>query len=178
MPVHLALSLDNNTKRCGLLREFDRLIGVWNLIKKGSIQCELSQENELFGVKVTPDTIIADIKDPEGVKLIMPFIQNFVRSEAGTAEHIRRRRSVLLGFLVSFRAKRTGVANYISIIQELAVTLAENKKCAILQQNGKQLAKIGYGADSLGMRFLNIRHIEVNDLSALMRLLEEAMQSG
>jgi hypothetical protein len=83
-----------------------------------------------------------------------------------------------LGVLVSFRAKRTGVANYISIIQELAMTLAENEKTVILMEKGKQLAKIGHGADSLGMRFLNLRYIEVNDLSALMRLFEEALKNG
>lgn len=176
MPVRLALSLDSNPRRCGLLREFDRLIGVWNLIKNGSFECELSQESELLSVKVEPDTIIADIKDPRGVKLLWPFLRNIIKPRMSTVDHIQQRRSVLLGILVSFRTKRTGMANYISLIQELAATLAENKKCAILMEKGRQIAKIGYGADSLGMRFLNLRYIEVNDLSALMRLLEEALR--
>jgi hypothetical protein len=58
--------------------------------------------------------------------------------------------------------------------QELATTLNKHKKCLILQEKGKQLVKLGYGVDSLGMRMLNLRHIEVNDLSALMRIVEEA----
>jgi hypothetical protein len=178
MPVRLALSLDNNARRCGLLREFDRLIGVWNLIKKGSVECELYQENELIAVKITPDTIIINIKDPKGVNLLWPLLRNIVRPGISTADQIQERRSFLLGALVSFRAKRTGVANYIAIIQELAATLAENKKCVIIMEKKKQIAKIGHGADSLGMRFLNIRHIEVNDLSALMRLFEEAIKEG
>jgi hypothetical protein len=176
MPVRLVLSLDNNVRRCGLLREFDRLIGVWDLIKKGSVECELYQENELIAVKVTADTVIINIKDPKGVKLFWPFLRNIARSRLTATDHIQEKRSFLLGALVSFRAKQTGVANYIAIIQELATTLAENKKCVTLMEKGKQIAKIGHGADSLGMRFLNIRHIEVNDLSALMRLFEETLK--
>ena len=159
------------------MKELERLIPLWNIIKDGSVQCELSQENKMLTVHLTSDTLTIDIKDPKGLKLVWPLIKNFIRPRMRTRDHIKERGSVLLGVLVSFRAKGSGIANHLSMIQELATMLYEYKKCVIIKENGKQLAKIGYGAKSFGMRLLNLNHIEVSDLSALMKLLEEIMLS-
>ena len=83
-------------------------------------------------------------------------------------------RGLLFRVIGSFSSKKNEISNYMSIGQEAADTLHEHKKCLILQEKGKQLVKLGYGASSLGMRLLNLEHIEVNDLSALMRLIDEA----
>ncbi|UCE38281.1 MAG: hypothetical protein JSW00_03325 [Thermoplasmata archaeon] len=157
------------------MKEFERLIRLWNLIKEGSVECELSQENEMLCVHITRDTVTIDIKDPKAVRLIWPIIINFIKPKMSTRDHIEERGSFILGILMSFRAKRKGISNYLSIIQGLAALLAENRKCVIIKQKGKQLAKLGYGADSMGMRLLNLKHIEVSDLSSLMEILEDSM---
>jgi hypothetical protein len=156
------------------MKEFGQLIQVWDLIKEGSVTCELSQGNDLFGMHFNSDTVIIDIKHPSAMDMISPFIKKNLELRAHTMDHVRDRGSILLGILGAFRAKRTELTKYLSIIQEVASVLAENKKCVILAENGRQLAKLGYGADSMGMRLLNLKHIEVNDLSALLRLLERA----
>ena len=156
------------------MKEFERLIQAWNLISEGSIQFQLSQENEMLGVHITSDTAIIDIKDPSAIELISPFIKKNLELRMHTLDHIESRGSILLGILGAYRAKRTELSNYLGIFQEIATILAENKKCLILAENGKQLAKLGHGADSMGMRLLSLRYLEVNDLSALLRLLERA----
>lgn len=154
------------------MKEFERLVGMWNLVKDGSVQCVLSQEHDMIGVHITSNTAIIDIKHPSAVEFISPFIKKNLRLRMHTAEHIQNRGSILLGFVGAFRAKRTELSNYLSQVQEIADILAENKKCVILKEKGRLLAKLGHGADSLGMRLLSLEHIEVNDLSALLRLLE------
>ena len=156
------------------MKELKRLIQAWDLINEGSIQCTLSQKNELIGLNVTSDTAIIDIKHPQAVELISPFIKKNLELRMRAMDHIEGRGSILLGFLGAFRAKRNELSGYLDVFQEIATVLAENKKSLILSERGRQLAKLGRGADSLGLRLLNLKHIEVNDLSALMRLLGEA----
>jgi hypothetical protein len=156
------------------MKEFEQLIGMWNLVKEGSIQCELSQEHALLGVKVTSNKAVIDIKHPSAMEFISPFIKKNLTLRPRAAEHVQNRGSILFGVLNAFRAKRTELSNYLSTAQEIADILAENKKCVILKEKGRQLAKLGHGADSLGMRLLSLENIEVNDLSGLLRLLEKA----
>ncbi len=156
------------------MKELEPLIQMWNLIKEGSVKCELSQETDLFGMYLSSDTAIIDIKDPSAMDLISPFLRKNLELRPHTKDHVRDRGSILLGVLGAFRGKRMELSKYLSIVQEVAAILAENKKCLILTEKGRQLAKLGYGTDSMGLRLLNLSHIEVNDLSALLRLLEKA----
>ncbi len=155
------------------MKEFEQLIRVWNLVADGSVQFVLSQENEMIGVLISSDTATIDIKHPSAVQFIFPFIKNYIEPRTHTMDHIQERGSFLLGVLGALRAKRSEISNYLSTAQELATFLAEHKKTVILKENGRQLARLGYKADSFGMRLINLEHIEVNDLSALMRLLGE-----
>jgi hypothetical protein len=51
--------------------------------------------------------------------------------------------------------------------------LDKHEKQVILKEKGKELAKIGHGADSLKMRLLSLEHIEVHDLPGLKRLMDK-----
>ncbi|UCE74518.1 MAG: hypothetical protein JSV56_02115 [Methanomassiliicoccales archaeon] len=108
------------------------------------------------------------------MEFISPFLNKNLEPRMRTSDHIQEKGSVLLGLIGAVSAKRNELTKYISVVQEIATILAENKKCVILKENGRQLAKLGYGADSLGMRLINLKHVEINDLSALMRLIKEA----
>lgn len=156
------------------MKELERLIQAWGMMKDGSVQFELSQENEMLGVLLTPNTAIIDIKHPSAIDFLSPIIKKNLEPRMSTVDHIQEKGSILLGLVGAFSAKKAEISKYLSIAQELATVLAENKKCVILREKGKQLAKLGYGADSLGMRLINLEHVEVNDLSALLKLLERA----
>ena len=88
------------------MKEFERLFQVWDLIKEGSVQCILTQENEMLGVKVKSDCAEIDIKHPDGLDLLSLFIKKKVQPRMSTLDHIQERRSILLGVLGSFKAKR------------------------------------------------------------------------
>lgn len=156
------------------MKEFERLFQAWDLIKEGSVQCTLVQENEMLGLKVTSDCAEIDIKHPDGLELLSLFFKKKVQPKMSTFERIQERRSIILGVLGSFKAKREDLSKQLAVVQEIATIFAENKKCLILKDKGKQIAKLGYGANSLGMRLIKLQHVEVNDLSAVMRLLDKA----
>jgi hypothetical protein len=156
-----------------VIRDFEWAFSFWDLISEGSVQCELSQTNDLFKIKVTKDTVIIDILDPAAMDLVAPFFDTEITPSKPTMEHIKERRSVIFGVIGSLKEKKDELSGYMAMAQELADFLTEHKKTLILKEKGKQLAKIGYDADSLGMRLLNLKNIEVNDLSALMRLIDQ-----
>jgi hypothetical protein len=137
------------------------------------MQCQLSQENEMFKVILTPDTVVIDILHPSAMDFVSPFIVHNLPSKSPTSEHVKDR-GLLFRIVGSFTSKKNEISNYMSIGQEFATFLHNHKKTLILQEKGKQLVKLGYGVSSLGMRLLNLEHIEVNDLSSLMRLIDEA----
>jgi hypothetical protein len=156
-----------------VIEDFEWAFRFWNLISEGSLQMELSQTNELFSAKVTKDTVIINFHSLEAMDFLEPFIQkNLVTND--TEDQNNEKRRFLFGIVGSLISKKNEISKYLAIGQEFATVFYEHKKCLILQEKGRQLAKIGYGADSLGMRLLNMEHIEVNDLSALMRLLDRA----
>lgn len=152
-------------------KEIERLIPLWDLISDGSVECQLSQENDMIGVRITSNTVTIDLKDDSIIELISPLIKENLEPKKHTIDHIQERRSIVLGLVGAFGAKKAELAKSMSFAQEIATVLAKNEKSLILKENGKQLAKLGYGADSLRMRMMNLEHVEVNDLSALLRLL-------
>lgn len=155
------------------MREYEQLVNLWNLIASGSVEFELSQENEMIGVLITPDRVEIDLKHPSAMEFMAPFIEKYIKPRVKTVEHIQERGSIILGVLGALKAKRNDLSKYLSSVQELATFLNEHGKTVVLREKGKQLVKLGKGADSFGMRLINLEHIEVNDLSALMRLLRE-----
>ena len=128
----------------------------------------------MFTIRVTKDTVTINFLHPSAMDFLEPFIKENLIQTKSTKEHVAEKKSIILGLLGSLRAKKSEISVYMGMGQELATILYKHKKTLILQEKGKQLAKLGYGADSLGMRLLNLNHIEVNDLSALMRLLDKA----
>jgi hypothetical protein len=154
------------------MKEFEQLVRSWDLISGGSLECTLWQENDVFALHLTPTTATIDIRDPVAMEFVNVFFQR-LELRVHATEHIRRRGSIILGALAALNAKRKEINEYITMIQGIAKILAGNKKTVVLKENGKQLARLGYSADSAGMRLLNLEHIEVNDLSALMRLARE-----
>jgi hypothetical protein len=155
------------------MKEFEQLVRVWNLIAAGSVEFKLSQENEMIGILITKDTVEIDLKHPSAIQFISPFAEKFIEPKAKTKDHIYERGSIILGVLGALKAKRNDLSKYLTTFQELATFLNDNGKTVIIKEKGKQLAKLGKGADSFGMRLINLEHIEVNDLSALMRLMGE-----
>ena len=155
------------------MKELEYLFQAWDWIKDGSVQFQLSQENKMLGLQITPDTAIIDIMHPSAIDFISPFIKENLQKRMSTMDHIQESGSILLGVIGSLKAKRKDISKYLSLAQGIAMILAENKKCVIIKEKGKQLVKLGYGADSLRMRMLNINNIEVNDLSALMKLMDK-----
>lgn len=141
------------------------------MISDGSVECQLSQENALIGVQITSNTVTIDIKDDSIIELISPLIKENLESKKNTLDHIQEKRSIVLGLVGALGAKKAELAKSMSFAQEIATVLAENKKSLIIKEKGRQLAKLGYGADSLRMRMMNLEYVEVNDLSALLRLL-------
>jgi hypothetical protein len=156
-----------------VIEDFEWAFRFWDLVDEGSMQCELSQENEMFKVILTPDSVIINILHQSAMDFVSPFIMHNIPAKKHTSNHIKER-GFLFGILGSLTSKKNEISNYMGMGQELASILYKHKKTLILQEKGKQLAKLGYGANSLGMRLLNLEHIEVNDLSALMRLIDEA----
>ncbi len=155
------------------MEDFEWAFRFWDLVEAGSMQCELSQENDMVRISLTPDTVVIDILHPSAMDFVSPFIDQNLPPKKHTSDHIRQR-GLLFGILGSLTSKKSEISKYLSMGQELADVLYKHKKCLILREKGKQLAKLGYGVDSLGMRMLNLHYIEVNDLSALMRLVEKA----
>lgn len=156
-----------------MIEEFEWAFNFWDHMSAGSLQCELSQDNDMFRISLTPDTVTIDILHPSAMDFVSPFIKKNIPPKKHTAEFVQQK-GLLFGILGSLSSKKNEISKYLSMGQELATVLHKHKKCLILKERGKQLAKLGYGVDSLGMRMLNLQHIEVNDLSALMRLVEEA----
>ncbi|UCG70179.1 MAG: hypothetical protein JSV09_03950 [Thermoplasmata archaeon] len=154
-------------------KEIERLIPLWDLISEGSVECQLSQENEMIGVHITSNTITIDFKDDSAIELISPFVKKNLESKKHTREYIQERGSVVLGLMGALGAKREELGRSMSFAQEIATVLAKNGKCLIIKEKGRQLAKLGAGANSLRMRMMNLEHVEVNDLSALLRLLSK-----
>jgi len=152
------------------MKELEHLVSAWDTISGGSVQFKLSQEKELLGIHITPDTATIDIKDQLALDFITLLVKKDQEQKMGTMEHIKEKRSILLGVVGSLKSKRTDITKQKSMIQDIATVLAENKKCVILKEKGKQLAKLGHGADSLSMRLLNLQNVEVNDLTAVMKL--------
>ena len=126
----------------------------------------------MLGLQITPDTAIIDIMHPSAIDFISPFIKENLQKRMSTMDHIQESGSILLGVIGSLKAKRRDISKYLSLAQGFASILAENKKSVIIKEKGKQLIKLGYGADSLRMRMLNVNNIEVNDLSALLKLMD------
>lgn len=155
-----------------MMNEFEKLFQAWDMIKDGSVQWELSQENKVLGLQINPDTATIDIKHPSAFDFISPFFKKNFESSMSTKDHIQEKGSILLGIIGSLRAKRRDISRYLSLAQTIATVLSENKKCVIIKEEGKQCAKLGFGAESLRMSFLNLDNIEVNDLSALMRMID------
>ncbi len=155
------------------MKELEYLFQAWDWIKDGSVQFQLSQENKMLGLQITPDTAIIDIMHPSAIDFISPFIKENLQKRMSTMDHIQESGSILLGVIGSLKAKRKDISKYLSLAQGIATILAENKKCVIIKEKGKQLVKLGYGADSLRMRMLNVNNIEVNDLSALLKLMDK-----
>jgi hypothetical protein len=157
-----------------VIEEYEWAFRFWDLISEGSMQCELCQKNDMFIIRVTKDTVIINFLHPSAMDFLEPFIKENLIQSKSTKEHVTEKKSIVLGLLGSLRAKKSEISIYMGMGQELATILYKHKKTLILQEKGRQLAKMGYGADSLGMRLLNLEHMEVNDLSALMRLLDKA----
>jgi hypothetical protein len=157
-----------------VIEDFEWAFRFWNLISEGSLRMELYQDNELFSAHVTKDTVIINFHSLEAMDFLEPFIQKNLVIPKDTGEPVPEKRRFLLGIVGSLVSKKNEISKYLAFGQEFATVFYKHKKCLILQEKGRQLAKIGYGADSLGMRLLNLEHIEINDLSALMRLLDRA----
>lgn len=155
------------------MKELEYLFQAWDWVKDGSVQFQLSQENKMLGLQITPDTAIIDIMHPSAIDFISPFIKENLQKRMSTMDHIQESGSILLGVIGSLKAKRKDISKYLTLAQGIATILAENKKCVIIKEKGKQLVKLGYGADSLRMRMLNVNNIEVNDLSALLKLMDK-----
>jgi hypothetical protein len=156
-----------------VMNEFEKLFQAWDMIKDGSVQWELSQENKILGLQITSNTAIIDIMHPSAFDFISPIFKKNLECRMSTKDHIQEKGSILLGIIGSLRAKRRDISRYLSLAQAIATVLSENKKCVIIKEKGKQCAKLGFGAESLRMSILNLDNIEVNDLSALMRMIDK-----
>ncbi len=159
------------------MKEFEPLMLVWKTMSAGSVQCTLSQEHEMLSVHVTPKTATIDIKHPSAVDFMSPFVKKNMERKKSTKEHIETKRSIVLGLLGSMKAKTEDISRNLSMMQDVANMLNKYEKNLVLKEKGKELAKIGYGADSLKMRLLSLEHIEVHDLTALKRLMDK-VRSG
>ena len=159
------------------MKELEPLLWVWKTMSAGSVQCTLSQEHEMLDVHITPKTATIDIKHPSAVDFMSPFVKKNMERKKSTKEHIETKRSIVLGLLGSLKAKTEDISRNLSMIQDVANMLNKYEKNVVLKEKGKELAKIGYGADSLKMRLLSLEHIEVHDLSALKRLMDK-VRSG
>ena len=159
------------------MKEFEHLMRLWNAMSGGSVQCTLSQEHEMVSVHVTPQTATIDIRHPSALEFVSPFVKKNVERRMSTKEYIETKRSIVLGLLGSMKAKTDDLTRNLAMAQDIADMLNKHEKNVVLQENGKQLAKIGYGADSLSMRLLSVEHIEVNDLPALKKLMDK-VKSG
>jgi hypothetical protein len=155
------------------MKEFEPLLQVWKTMSAGSVECTLSQEHELLSVHVTPETATIDIMHPSALEFMSPFVKKNLERRMSTKEHIESKRSIVLGLLGSMKAKTDDLSRNRSTIQDIANMLNKYEKNVILREKGKDLAKIGHGADSLRMRLLNFEHVEVHDLIALKRLMDK-----
>lgn len=159
------------------MKEFEPLLRVWKAMSAGSVQCTLSQEHEILRVTVTPETATIDIRHPSALDFMSPFVKKNLDRRVSTMVHIENKRSIILGLLGSMKAKTDDLTRNRSTIQDIANMLNKHEKNVVLKEKGKDLAKIGHGADSLRMRLLSFEHIEVHDLIALKRLMDK-MRSG
>jgi hypothetical protein len=159
------------------MKEFEPLFRVWQTMSAGSVECILSQEHEMLSVQITPETATIDIRHPSAMDFMSPFVKKNMERRKSTKEHIETKRSIVLGLLGSMKAKTDDISRNLSMMQDVADMLNKYEKNLVLKENGKELAKIGYGADSLRMRLLSLEHIEVHDLSSLKRLMDK-MRSG
>jgi hypothetical protein len=159
------------------MKEFEPLMLVWNTMSAGSLQCTLSQEHEMLNVHITSKTATIDIKHPSALEFMSPFVKKNMEQKKSTKEHIENKKSIVLGLLGSMKAKTEDISRNLAMMQDVANMLNKYEKNLVLKEKGKELAKIGYGADSLKMRLLSLEHIEVHDLSALKRLMDK-VRSG
>ncbi len=159
------------------MKEFEPLLRVWKTMSAGSVECTLSQDHEMLSVHITPETATIDIKHPSAMDFMSPFVKKNMERRMSTKEHIENKRSIVLGLLGSMKAKTDDITRNLSTMQDVANMLNKYEKNVVLKEKGKELAKIGHGADSLRMRLLSLEHIEVHDLPALKRLMDK-MRSG
>ena len=159
------------------MKEFEPLLLVWKTMSAGSVKCTLSQEYDMLSVHITPKTATIDIMHPSALDFMSPFVTKNMERRMSTKEHIENKRSIVLGLLGSMKAKTDDITRNLSLVQDIANMLDKHEKQVVLKEKGKELAKIGRGADSLRMRLLSLEHIEVRDLPALKRLMDK-MRSG
>lgn len=159
------------------MKEFEGLFKLWNAMSGGSVQCILSQDQEMLAVSVTPDKVTIDIKHPSAVDFVAPFVSKNMARKKSTKQYIESKRSLVLGLLGSMKAKTDELSRNLAMAQNVANMLADHQKDLILLENGKQLVKLGHSANSLSMRLLSLEHIEVSDLGGLRRLMDR-MKSG
>jgi hypothetical protein len=112
-----------------------------------------------------------DIKDMEFFKKIAPIIKSIRPESKGEVQ--KTQEIGLFGIADALLSKRAKMKAQLSVLRGITTVLVEHKKSVSVSRNGKPVVKLGHGASSTMLRMLNIKHVEIDDMSTALALMNE-----
>lgn len=138
---------------------------AWNLITDGSVTAELKQEKDIVRLSIDPHAASVDIEDAKHP--IILALKDMVYSLKKTSDTgVTKEKTPKLGWGKEIFAM-------FHKIQGVADVLAENKKTFVLKHKDKEILRMGDKSESISLRILGFRHIQIPSKIALLRFLME-----
>jgi|GEM_PF-2137618 len=138
---------------------------AWGLITDGSMSVELKQEKDIIGLSLDPSVFsmnIGDAKHP--IFLALKDIGYSLKKKPDAG--VTKEKILKLGWGKKIFAM-------LHKIQGVASLLAENKKTFVLKHKNKEILRMGDKSESVSLRILGFKHIQIPSKVALLRFLME-----
>ena len=138
---------------------------AWNLITDGSMSAELRQEKDIMRLSLDPNVLSMDIEDAKHpIILALKDMGYSLKKTSDTG--VTKEETPKLGWGKKIFA-------VLHKIQGVADVLAENKKTFVLKHKNKEILRMGDKSESISLRILGFRHIQIPSKIALLRFLME-----
>ena len=138
---------------------------AWNLITDGSMSAELQQEKDIVRLSLDPNVFSVDIEDAKH-PLILALKDMGYSLKKTSDTGVTKEKTPKLGW-----GKK--IFGTLHKIQGVASLLAENKKTFVLKHKNKEILRMGDKSESISLRILGFRHIQIPSKIALLRFLME-----
>ncbi|MDI6917242.1 MAG: hypothetical protein QMC80_05545 [Thermoplasmatales archaeon] len=147
------------------LQSLPTVFQAWNLITDGSMSAELRQEKDIIGLSIDSNVFSVDIGDAKHPIILALKNMGYSLKKKPDAGITKEKTPKL-----NWGKKIFGMLHK---IQGIADVLAENKKTFVLKHRNKEILRIGDKSESVSLRILGFRHIQIPSKIALLRFLME-----